>query len=91
MQLYKRNAKGLTVGGVTYPADNGFVDVPDDKLDSSVWTQGFVIGAPVVAALDAEQAKADAEATQATKPAVAASSTGSTTNGSISGATGAAA
>jgi hypothetical protein len=63
MQLYKRGAKSIVLGGITYQADgNGVVDVPDNKVDSSVWGKGFVIAGPVLAAIEADRLKEEAAA-----------------------------
>lgn len=54
MQLYKDGCNTLTLGGVDYPADErGIIEVPDDKITSSVWTQGFVSAAGRLAQLAA--------------------------------------
>lgn len=52
MQLYKHGCNTLTLGGIAYPADErGIIEVPDDKITSSVWTQGFVSAAGRLAQL----------------------------------------
>lgn len=43
MQLYNPCKTSLNLNGITYTADeNGIITVPDDQLNSSVWTQGFI-------------------------------------------------
>lgn len=43
MQIYNPNKTSITLSGISYAADeNGIIGLPDDKVSSSVWTQGFV-------------------------------------------------
>lgn len=43
MLIYKAGSNKITLKGTDYIADeNGIIDVPDDKIDSSVWASGFV-------------------------------------------------
>lgn len=43
MQLYHPQKTELTLAGNTFYADdNGIITVPDNQINSSVWTQGFV-------------------------------------------------
>jgi len=78
MQLYKANTNKLTLGGVEYVADdNGIIDVPDDKVSSSVWGWGFVSAKGRLAQLEREAAEsvavsaaADPVVAKPAKPAV---------------------
>lgn len=43
MYLYNPCKTSLTLNGITYAADEkGIITVPDDQLNSGVWTQGFI-------------------------------------------------
>jgi hypothetical protein len=43
MKLYNPCKTSLNLNGLTYTADeNGIITIPDDQLNSSVWTQGFI-------------------------------------------------
>lgn len=43
MKIYKRNATAITLDGVVYGADEyGIIEIPDHKMNSGVWSQGFV-------------------------------------------------
>lgn len=69
MQLYKDGCNTLTLGGVDYPADErGIIEVPDDKITSSVWTQGFVSAAGRLAQLAARAAQETAEVASSENP-----------------------
>ncbi len=55
MQIYKTGCNQITLMGATYAADErGIIDVPDDKINSSVWSQGFVSARGRIAQLDKE-------------------------------------
>lgn len=59
MLIYKAGTNKITLRGTDYIADeNGIIDVPDDKIDSSVWASGFV------------SARGRLQELEATKPAV---------------------
>jgi hypothetical protein len=54
-QLYHPTLKGLTVSGQTFETDeNGIVNVPDDKMNASVFSMGFVLAKARLAQLAAE-------------------------------------
>ncbi|TAN71614.1 MAG: hypothetical protein EPN17_00990 [Methylobacter sp.] len=55
MELYKSGCRELAINGVRYQADErGIVEVPDDKINSSVWAAGWVSAAGHVKALAVE-------------------------------------
>ncbi len=43
MLIKKTGAKQITLSGITYHADaRGIINVPDDKMLSSIWSRGYV-------------------------------------------------
>lgn len=57
MQIYKAGTTTITLSGTTYQADErGIIDVPDDKINSSVWIHGFVSANGRLKELEAQKA-----------------------------------
>lgn len=71
MELYKSGCRELAINGVGYQADErGIVEVPDDKINSSVWAAGWVSAAGRLKTLEAEHAMAaGADETPSVAPA----------------------
>lgn len=66
MKIYKANTTTITVLGVAYFADgNGVIDVPDNKVGSSIWGQGFVCADGYLAELGRLSNQASTSADQA--------------------------
>jgi hypothetical protein len=43
MKIFKTGTTKITLQGEDFMADsNGIIDVPDDRIDSSIWGKGFV-------------------------------------------------
>lgn len=79
MQIYNPSKTDITLNGILYAADeNGIITVPDDKINSSVWTQGFVSAHNRLAGL-ARPATTEPIATPAPAPVPSADVTPKTT------------
>ena len=56
MEIYKPNTNQINVAGITYTADaDGIIDLPDDKITSRIWQNGFVSAKGRRAQLEREQ------------------------------------
>ena len=72
MKIIKNGCSKLTLGGVNYTADeHGIIEVPDDKMNDSVWGHGFVSAQSRLKALAVEQAAATPVIPQPAAPVAA--------------------
>lgn len=71
MQIYSPHQSRIRLAGIDYVADeNGIIDVPDDKINSSVWSSGFVSAKGRLQELAAAQSAALSEAPISAEPAI---------------------
>lgn len=60
MKIQHSTKNKIRLDGEDYFADsNGIIDVPDNKINSSIWTQGFVVAKNPIAEIE-KQAQAAA-------------------------------
>lgn len=70
MEIYKQATPSIVLSNQVFYADeDGIINVPDEMIDSSVWTNGFVSAASHRKAIDAaKQSTPTAVEAQETKP-----------------------
>jgi LEA14-like dessication related protein len=56
MKIYNPHKTTITLNGITYKADeSGIIDIPDNKMNDSVWGQGFVSAKGRIAELSTQE------------------------------------